>query len=444
MATIGAAGNLVSLPLAPVFPPPSSHRNSSAADRPSLPVVRCSRSSQNPSIPSSNQKASTPSNKLSLPLNSPLAVTALVVGSGFLIHRLTNGGFGNFGGGGGGGGSGGSGGGGFWSRLLSFFVPTAKAEESQAEEWDTHGLSENVVLEMNELSELKKYKVSDVTLIDDLTSKIVVSDDTFNDILTIKPGGFYTKFQVQEKLEELSKLGFFEKVNIGGKTKPDGTIGIEVSFVENTWSASDRFKCINVGLMDPLESKTYDNKDDPRESMKNLLAYMREKWDYKKRIDRSRPCLLPATAHREILDMLAGEGQLSPRLLQKVRDKVTRWYEDNGYLCAQVTNFGNLNDKEVVCEVVEGDITRVMVQFQDQHGNAVCEEKPQYEVVRGELRRYLSQGKVFNAEEAKQAMDNVNSLALFSEIEVKPSPDDDNVGGVVVEVTLKELEQLPN
>lgn len=57
----------------------------------------------------------------------------------------------------------------------------------------------------------------------------------------------------------------------------------------------------------------------------------------------------------------------------------------------------------------------------------------------------LSQGKVFNAEEAKQAMDNVNSLALFSEIEVKPSPDDNNAGGVVVEIILKELEQqLPS
>ncbi|KAK1357230.1 Translocon at the outer envelope membrane ofs protein 75-III [Heracleum sosnowskyi] len=449
MATIFAAGTqLVPLPLTPPFPPPSSNRSSSVAARPSLPVISCSSTSQNPSTPSSKPNPNTPSNKLSVPLNSPLALTAVVVGSGFLIHRFANGGFGNFGGGGGGGGgggSGGSGGGGFWSRLVSFFAPKTKAEESQPEEWDPHGLSDNVELDIKELSEFKKYKVSDVTLIDDLTSKSIVSDDPFNEVFTIKPGDIYTKSQMQEKREEFANCGMFEKVDFGSKTKPDGTIGIKVSFVENNWSASDKFKCINVGLMDPLESRTRDKDDSWEMNMKNLVAHMREKWNYKKRIDRSRPCLLPDTTHREILDMIAGEGQLSARLLKKVRDKVHRWYEDNGYMCAQVINFGNLNGREVVCEVMEGDITQVVVQIQDQLGNAVCEEKPQYEVVRGEFRKCLWQGKVFNAEEAKQAMDNVNSLDLFSEIQVKPIPDDKNEGGVVVEIMLKELEQqLPS
>ena len=99
--------------------------------------------------------------------------------------------------------------------------------------------------------------------------------------------------------------------------------------------------------------------------------------------------MLPASTHREILDMLAVEGQVTARLLQKIRDKVQRWYHDNGYVCAQVVNFGNLNTREVVCEVVEGDITQVVVQFQDKLGN-VCEGNTQFGVVRRELPKYVS------------------------------------------------------
>lgn len=35
----------------------------------------------------------------------------------------------------------------------------------------------------------------------------------------------------------------------------------------------------------------------------------------------------------------------------------------------------------------------------------------------------------------------MNSLALFSNIEVNPRPDEKNEGGIIVEIKLKELEQ---
>lgn len=53
----------------------------------------------------------------------------------------------------------------------------------------------------------------------------------------------------------------------------------------------------------------------------------------------------------------------------------------------------------------------------------------------------LRQGQVFNIEAGKQALRNINSLALFSNIEVNPRPDEKNEGGIIVEVKLKELEQ---
>ncbi|CBI16091.3 unnamed protein product, partial [Vitis vinifera] len=189
------------------------------------------------------------------------------------------------------------------------------------------------------------------------------------------------------------------KVDLEGKTNPDGTVGVTISFLESTWQSADKFRCINVG-----------------------------------------PCLLPMPVYREILQMLRDQGKVSARLLQKIRDRVQKWYHDEGYACAQVVNFGNLNTREVVCEVVEGDITQLVIQFQDKLGNVV-EGNTQFPVVRRELPKQLRQGHVFNIEAGKQALRNINSLALFSNIEVNPRPDEKNEGGIIVEIKLKELEQ---
>lgn len=53
----------------------------------------------------------------------------------------------------------------------------------------------------------------------------------------------------------------------------------------------------------------------------------------------------------------------------------------------------------------------------------------------------LLRGGVFNIEAGKQALRNINSLGLFSNIEVNPRPDENSEGGIIVEIKLKELEQ---
>lgn len=114
----------------------------------------------------------------------------------------------------------------FWSKFLSILKPKAR-------KWDRHGLSDNVVLDIDEHREFKKYKVSDVTLIDNLTSKSIDGDDPINKLCTLEPGGIYTKSQLQEKLQDLIGMDdSFETLDIKSKTKPDGTIGITISFVE--------------------------------------------------------------------------------------------------------------------------------------------------------------------------------------------------------------------
>ncbi|KAL1552902.1 putative translocon at the outer envelope membrane of chloroplasts 75-III [Salvia divinorum] len=408
-------------------------------------ILQCSlpspSSSQNPKPPKSPP----------FPLNSILSPKSIAVSAascillgiannpilsgGDYIFNFGSGGGGNGGGGGGGGNGGGGGeGGGFWN----FLSPAAIAKDDDPQQdWDTHGLPANIVVQLNKLSGFKKYKVSEILFFDRRRGSSVGTDDSFFEMVSLRPGGVYTKAQLQKELETLATCGMFEKVDLETKTNPDGSINITIPFLESTWQSADRFRCINVGLMP--QSKPIEMDADMTEK-ERLEFYRSQEKDYRRRIDRSRPCLLPMSVQREILQMLRDQGKVSARLLQRIRDRVQQWYHDNGYACAQVVNFGNLNTKEVVCEVVEGDITQLVIQFQDKLGN-VCEGNTQFPVIKRELPKPLRQGQVFNIEAGKQALRNINSLALFSNIEVNPRQDEKNEGGIIVEVKLKELEQ---
>lgn len=261
----------------------------------------------------------------------------------------------------------------------------AIADESQSQEWDSHGLPANIVVQLNKMSGFKKYKVSEIMFFDRNRRVKVGSEDSFFEMVSLRPGGVYTKAQLQKELETLATSGMFEKVDLEGKTNPDGTIGVTISFSESTWQSADGFRCINVGLMQQTKPVEMDSDMTDKERLEYYLSQERE---YKRRIDRARPCLLPKYVHDEILEMLKRQGMVSARLLQRIRDRVQKWYHDEGYACAQVVNFGNLNTKEVVCEVVEGDITKLDIQFQDKLGNVV-EGNTQVPVIQRELPRQV-------------------------------------------------------
>jgi outer membrane protein assembly factor BamA len=50
----------------------------------------------------------------------------------------------------------------------------------------------------------------------------------------------------------------------------------------------------------------------------------------------------------------------------------------------------------------------------------------------------LRPGHIYNNGAGKQALKNIDSLGLFSTIEVQPRPDETNQGGVIVAIKLKE------
>ncbi|OMO62004.1 Bacterial surface antigen (D15) [Corchorus capsularis] len=414
---------------------PSSSRASSRSTN-----VKCSLPSQNPKP----QK----SKSLVHSLGKPIALASATAAT--LLIRLTPitsllpggggdnfGGSGGFSGGGGGGSGGGDGSGGnFWEELFTP-SPAIADDNDQTQEWDSHGLPANIVVQLNKLSAFKKYKLSDILFFDKRRLTTVGTEDSFFEMVSLRPGGIYTKTQLQKELETLATCGMFERVDMEGRTNPDGTLALTISFTESTWQSAERFRCINVGLMP--QSKPIEMDPDMTDKEK-LEYYKSQEKDYKRRIERARPCLLPIQVRWEVLEMLRDHGKVSARLLQKIRDRVQKWYHDEGYACAQVVNFGNLNTKEVVCEVVEGDVTQLVIQFQDKLGNVV-EGNTQLPVIRRELPKQLLKGNVFNIEAGKQALRNINSLALFSNIEVNPRPDEKNEGGIIVEIKLKELDQ---
>ncbi|KAK6935809.1 Bacterial surface antigen (D15) [Dillenia turbinata] len=439
MASFGLPGHLFALSLNSSLVSRRRPKYAPSSSSSSTPSFNCelssSSSSQDPK-PLKFSTSSAPFNSLNS-VSKPLAISAAT--AAVLFHLSGGCGGGGVGGnGGGGGGGGGDGNGDFWSRIFSPQAFAKEEESSQSQEWDSHGLPANIVVQLNKLSGFKKYKVSEILFFDRRRwSTVSITEDSFHEMVSIRPGGIYTKAQLQKELETLATCGMFEKVDLEGKTNPDGTIGVTISFTESTWQSADKFRCINVGLM----PQTKPIEMDPDMTDKEKMDYYRsQEKDYRRRIDRARPCLLPMSVHREVLQMLRQQGKVSARMLQKIRDRVQKWYHDEGYACAQVVNFGNLNTKEVVCEVVEGDITQLVIQFQDKLGN-VCEGNTQLPVVRRELPKLLRQGHVFNIEAGKQALRNINSLALFSNIEVNPRPDEKNEGGIIVEIKLKELEQ---
>ncbi|WJX51877.1 Putative translocon at the outer envelope membrane of chloroplasts 75-III [Trifolium repens] len=424
-------------------PPPRHRRNSHQITRPSS--LKCHLSSSSSSSDDNlNNDSSNSNSSIFKTLSVTLAVSAAASGL-YLTDSLPNfsgGGGPSSGGNGGGGGGGGDGGGwfngdngSFWSRILS--PSRAIADEPKSKDWDSHELPANITVATSKLSGFKKYKVSDIYFLDRNTRRRIGAEDSFFDMVSLKPGGIYTKAQLQKELESLASCGMFEKVDMDAKTKPDGTLALSISFAESMWERADKFRCINVGLM--AQTKPIEMDADMTDKEK-LEVFRRQEREYKRRIDKSRPCLLAPQVYDEIMEMLNQQGRVTARLLQRIRDRVQKWYHDEGYACAQVVNFGNLNTREVVCEVVEGDITQMNVQFLDKLGNVV-EGNTEYAVVSRELPRQLRPGQIFNIEAGKQALRNINSLALFSNIEVNPRPDEKNEGSIIVEIKLKELEQ---
>lgn len=227
--------------------------------------------------------------------------------------------------------------------------PPATAAEDR---WDAHGLAAGKSVPPTKLDARKRYKVSAVGFRDRRRTGAENDDDPL--VTRLRAGGVYTRSQLLGELRALADTGSFDDVHVTASPMPDGTLGVTVSYAERVFGDADRFRCVNVG--DRHARRYYDglvgHGDDVAE-------------------EEEKRCILPAAVCEELQAMVREQGQVTPRLLRRINDRVQKWYHDEGFVCAQVVNFRRPESGEVACEVVEGDITKVEYRFLDKLGNVV-------------------------------------------------------------------------
>lgn len=283
---------------------------------------------------------------------------------------------------------GGRGFGGFLSWLFNAGAAHAAEEKPSSRDWDAHEFGVRTTVPFARLQGAKRYKVSDVRFLDRRAfggggARVTGPDDPLFEGAALRPGEVYTRSQLLGELEALSTCGMFEGVSVEAvRPLPDGTLGLTVSYAETLWPPAKRFSCVNVGGLLPAQADEVDD-DDMTEREKIALRRRHER-AYQQRLGRAKACILPEPVRGEVVEMVKKQGRVSARLLQRIRDCVQRWYHDEGFVCAQVINFGNLDAGEVLCEVVEGEVTGVEYQFQDKLGNVV-EGNTQLTVIDREL-----------------------------------------------------------
>ncbi|NJR67211.1 MAG: BamA/TamA family outer membrane protein [Synechococcales cyanobacterium CRU_2_2] len=117
--------------------------------------------------------------------------------------------------------------------------------------------------------------------------------------------------------------------------------------------------------------------------------------------------------------------------LQSGVKRINAWYQENGYVLAQVVDATQISpDGRVTLEIAEGIVDSVDVKFLDADGNPTTEEG---EPVRGRTKPYvvtrefsLKPGDVFNRTQAERDLQRVFGLGLFQDVRLSldPSPED--------------------
>ncbi|KAK3119879.1 hypothetical protein QOZ80_9AG0677020 [Eleusine coracana subsp. coracana] len=281
--------------------------------------------------------------------------------------------------------------------------------------WNAHGLVAGKPVPLSKLDARKRYKVSEVGFHDRRRTGADANVENDNDDLfrnassRLRAGGVYTRSQLLGELQAMANTGSFEEIDVNTSPKPDGTLGITVSYSERVLGDADRFRCVNVG------------------DGRRALRYVDDNC-----VAEEKPCILPEGVREELQAMVRGQGKVTPRLLRRINDRVQKWYHDEGFACAQVVNFRKPESGEVACEVVEGDITTVEYRFLDKLGNIV-DGNTNVAVIDRELPPQLLPGQIYNSGVGNQAIKYIDSLGLFSNVELSPRPDETKEGGVVVE-----------
>lgn len=103
--------------------------------------------------------------------------------------------------------------------------------------------------------------------------------------------------------------------------------------------------------------------------------------------------------------------------------KLNKWYQDNGYVLAQVIDSPKINsDGTVILQVAEGIIEDIQVQFVDPEGEETKGKTQKYIITR---EMQLKPGEIFKKELALKDLQRVGGLGIFQDINLKLNPAED-------------------
>ncbi len=129
------------------------------------------------------------------------------------------------------------------------------------------------------------------------------------------------------------------------------------------------------------------------------------------------------------------------RLQQGVRD-LEKWYQDNGYVLAQVVNVQATPEGVITLTLAEGQIENIQVRFLNDEGQpANADGTP----VRGRTRDFvvtrelrLKPGDVFNGNTIRSDLQRVFGLGLFDDVQLSLNPGQEDARKVVVTINVDE------
>ncbi|MCT7962587.1 BamA/TamA family outer membrane protein [Laspinema sp. D1] len=234
-----------------------------------------------------------------------------------------------------------------------------------------------------------------------LVAEVVVSgvegrlEDEVYRVISLRPGQTTTRSQLQQDINAIFATGYFSNVRAEPQDTP---LGVRVTFV--------------------VESNPVLNGVEVRGNQ-----------------------VLP----QEVIDEIFAEQYgdiLNLRDFQEGIKQLNEWYQQNGYVLAQVIDTPQVAaDGTVILEVAEGVVESIEIQFINEEGELVdAEGQP----IRGRTKEYivtreleLEPGEVFNRQTIERDLQRVFGLGIFEDVQISLNPGQ-NPRNVVVVVNVLE------
>ncbi len=221
-------------------------------------------------------------------------------------------------------------------------------------------------------------------------------EDRVYQVISTQPGRTTTRSRLQQDINAIFATGFFQNVRA---TPVDTPLGVRITFEVE---ANPVLRSVDVEGSQVLPEQVIEGAFDAQ--------------------------------YGSILNL---------RSFQRGVEEINEWYQDNGYVLAQVVGAPEVGDDgTVTLQVAEGEIEEIQVRFLDSDGEETDEEGNPIE---GRTKEYiiareveLQEGDVFNREIAERDLRRVFNLGIFEDVRLGLEPAGDNPNKAIVIVNVIE------